>query len=139
MKNCGTISGKRKGISNWMRQFKTFIDTQKMCFKEEEGLFGIFKWGQFRPLPPLDYVLVFRQFFTKCETCTFDETDVDNTSYFQISLVYRKNRRIIVHETRSKDEAFGMAQRLAECFLLPVRDSATKRGKSLNYPVKSPL
>ncbi len=130
MENSGVINGRRKGISNWMRQFKTIIDTKKMLFKEEEGLFGIFKWGEFRPLPVIDYVLVFRQFFTKCETCTFDENDVDNTSYFQVSLVYKKNRRIIVHETRSKQEAFGMATNLSQSFLVPIRDSATRRGES---------
>lgn len=131
MEQEGLINGKRKAISNWFRQFMTIIDPGKRLFWQKEGLFGLFSWGSARVLPAIDYVLVFRQFFAKCEACAFDEKAEDGSTYYQVSLVHHKNRRIIVHETRSRLEAFDMARNLSEKLRARLRDSATTRGKSV--------
>jgi|GEM_PF-670365 len=131
----GLIVGKRKAISNFFRQFTTFIDIEKKMYKLEEGLFGIFRWGNFQPLPKIDYVLVFRSFFAKCEACAFDAENDNPNAYFQVSLVYKSNRRIILHETKEKQEAFELATETALSLKTKLRDSATNPGKSVWLPL----
>ncbi|MBL7931646.1 MAG: hypothetical protein JNL60_07085 [Bacteroidia bacterium] len=124
------IIGKRKAISNWFRSFKTFVDPLAGLYKIQETVFGFIHLGNFQRLPKVDYVLIFRQFFAKCEACTFEEDEESSRLYYQVSLVYNKNRRIIVHETRSRKEAFSMGESLAQNFNSKIRDSASQRGKS---------
>lgn len=125
----GIIRGMRKGVSNWLRQFRVFVDPLKKMYKVQESLLGIFKWGEYEKLPPLDYVLVFKSFFAKCESCSIEEFENNPYSFYQVSLV-SKNKRIIVHETEDKSEAFDLAVKMAGEFGLRVRDSATKRTES---------
>ena len=128
MKNL--IVGKRDALSNWLRQFVTIIDFDKKAYKIQEGLLGIFKWGAFKPLPRIDYVLIFRSLFVKCEACSLEEYENNPNAYFQVSLVHHKSHRIIVQETKSRDEAFGLARELASGLGARVKDSATTAGKS---------
>jgi hypothetical protein len=128
MKNL--IIGKRDALSNWIRQFVTIIDIEKKAYKLQEGLFGLFKWGTFKPLPKIDYVLIFRSLFVKCEACSIDEYENNPNAYFQVSLVYNKNRKIVVEETKNKEEAFTLAKEIASGLKTKLRDSATIRGKS---------
>lgn len=129
MKNL--IIGKRDAISNWIRQFVTVIDIEKRVYKLQEGLFGLFKWGAFKPLPKIDYVLIFRSLFAKCEACSIEEYENNPNAYFQVSLVYNKNRKIIVEETKDKVAAFALAIEVACGLKARIRDSATVRGKSI--------
>ncbi len=122
------IIGRRRAISNWFRDFKTLIDPDTYSYKIQETFFGIFRVGKYKVLPRIDYVLVFRQFFTKCEACTFDENEDTNRLYYQVSLVHHKNRRIVVHETHDKSEAFSFGTILAGKFRSKLRDSASVRG-----------
>ncbi|MBS1636719.1 MAG: hypothetical protein JST26_12460 [Bacteroidetes bacterium] len=121
------IVGYRKALNNWARQFRTYIDPERRMFQLQERLFGIFKWGTFKPLPKLDYVLVFRHFYAKCEACTIDDQKDNPYSYFQVSLVHHNNRRIIVHETKNREEALRMADTLAGDLRLRVRNSTADR------------
>lgn len=122
------IIGYRKALNTWLRQFKVIVDLEKRLYKVEESLIGIFKWGQFKPLPELNYVLVFRSFYAKCEACSLDEHESD--TFFQVSLVHHNNRRIITHETKDKAEAFLIAGKLSEGLKLNIKDSASVRGQS---------
>lgn len=124
------IIGKRDALSNWIRQFAMIIDIEKRAYKIQEGLLGIFKWGTFKPMPKIDYVLVFRSLFAKCESCSLDKYENNPNAYFQVSLVYNKNRKIIVEETKNKEEAFSIATKVALGLKAKLRDSATVRGKS---------
>ena len=128
MKNL--IIGKRDALSNWIRQFVTIIDVEKRVYKLQESLFGILKWGTYKPLPSIDYVLIFKSLFVKCETCSIDEYENNPNAYFQVSLVYNKNRKIVVEETRNKAVAFAIAIEVASGLNTRLRDSATVRGKS---------
>ncbi len=128
MKNL--IIGKRGALSNWIRQFTTIIDFEKRVYKLQEGFLGVFKWGEFKPLPKIDYVLVFRSLFAKCETCSIEENANNPNAYFQVSLVYNNNRRIIVQETKNKDEAFALAREVSTGLKTKIKDSATTFGKS---------
>ena len=125
------IIGKREAISNVIRKTTSIVDLDKRIYKIQESLFGIFKWGDFKPLPKLNYVLVFRSLFANCEPCAFDETTDNPNAFFQISLIYNKNRRIIVHETKDKTEAFALAKELATGLNQRVMDSASKPGKGV--------
>ena len=124
------IIGKRDALSNWIRQFAMIIDIEKRAYKIQEGLLGIFKWGTFKPMPKIDYVLVFRSLFAKCESCSLDKYENNPNAYFQVSLVYNKNRKIIVEETKNKEEAFSIATKVELGLKAKLRDSATVRGKS---------
>jgi hypothetical protein len=75
------LIGKRAALDNWIRQFVTVVDFEKGMYKIQESLFGIFNWGTFKPLPKINYVLVFRSFFAKCEACTMDEFE-DNPNLY---------------------------------------------------------
>lgn len=121
------LTGTRKAINNWLRQFKTFIDLENKTYKIQESLLGIFKWGNFMPLPKINYVLVFKNVFAKCEACSIDEFENNPHAYFQVSLVYNTNRRIIVHETKNKEEAFAMAHQLSSQLQLKIKDAASNR------------
>jgi hypothetical protein len=121
------IIGYRKALNNWLRQFRTFIDLDHKLYKIEESLLNIFKWGKFVPLPQLNYVLVFRSFYAKCEACSLDE---NADSYYQISLVHNKNRKIIMHETKNKSEALTFAGKLAKGLDLSIKDAASVPGQS---------
>jgi len=123
------VIGKRSAISNWLRQFSTIIDLENKLYKVQESMLGIFKWGTFKPLPKIDYVLVFRSFFAKCESCSLEEYEAN--SYFQVSLVYKNKHRIIVHETRKKEEAFSMAKNIATGLNTHLKDSATDKRQSV--------
>ncbi|HOZ87829.1 MAG TPA: hypothetical protein PL029_08730 [Bacteroidia bacterium] len=123
------ITGKRRAISNLFRQFDIFIDVEQRLYKIQNGLFGILRWGNFQPLPKIDYVLVFRSFFVKCEACVYDDTIDNPNAYFQVSLVYNKNRRIIIDESKNKKEAFALAKEAAGAFKTRIMDSATQPGK----------
>ncbi len=121
------LTGTRKAINNWLRQFKTFIDFEHKTYKIQESLLGIFKWGEFKPLPYINYVLVFKNVFAKCETCSINEFENNSHSYFQVSLVHNTNRRIIVHETKNKEEAFKIAGELSSHLQLRIKDSSSRR------------
>jgi len=125
------VIGKRLALSNWLRQFVTIIDPDNNRYKIQEGLLGIFKWGKFKPLPKINYVLVFRSFFAKCEACSIDEFENNPNYYFQVSLVYNKTRRIIFHETKNKNEAFEIAKNISTKLNTHLKDSATNTKKSV--------
>ncbi len=124
------IIGKRTALSNWVRQFATIIDIEKRMYKIQEGLLGIFKWGTFKPLPKIDYVLIFRSLFAKCETCSLEGYENNPNAYFQVSIVHNKNRKIVVEETKNKEKAFALAKAVAVGLNTKLKDSASVRGKS---------
>lgn len=121
------IFGKREGISNWIRKFSTEIFPEERRYRAVESIFGIFKWGTEQKLPPIDYVLLFKHVFAKCETCSIDEYENNIHAYFQVSLVHNKNRRIVVHETKNKQEALSMAQTLANGLHVNLKDASVNR------------
>lgn len=125
------IVGNRKALSNWVRQFKTIVDIEKKAYKIQEGLFGIFNWGDFKPLPKINYVLIFKSFFAKCEACTIDDFEDNANSYYQISLIHNNTRRIIVHETKNKIEAFNFAKEMASSLKAHLKDSASNKRQSV--------
>ncbi len=128
MKNI--IVGNRNALNNLLRKFFTFIDIEERTYKLQETVLGIFKSGSFKPLPKIDYVLIFKNYFSKCAVCSIDEEENNPDSFYQVSLVHNKNRRIIVHETKTKNEAFDLAGKVAVALKIPVKDSASKRGVS---------
>lgn len=124
------IIGKREAITNWIRQFSTIVDIDTRSYKIQEGIFGLYNWGEFKPLPKVDYVLIFRTLFAKCEECSIEEDDNNPNAYYQVSLVYNKNRRIIVQETRKKNDAFELGKQMSKGLNTRLKDSASKFGKS---------
>ena len=129
-----TITGYRKSINNWFREYKTQVDVLAGEYTEHQAWFGLFKFKHKKPLPKTDYVLVFRALYAKCEPCDIKAGGDNDNAFFQVSLVHHKSRRIIVHETKNAAEAFEFAQQLGNTFSLRIRDSATALGKSKWLP-----
>lgn len=102
------------------------VDTTSNAYRLWHQLFGVFRfYNSFKKLPKGNYILLFRTLYAKCEPCTAE--DFDESSTIQLSLVYNKNRRLIIHECQNKKEILSFARLLAGDLNLKIRDSATDR------------
>lgn len=119
------IIGKRAS-SNFFIKMGTMINLEKRLYKLYERTLGT-PSGTWKLLPKLDYVLLFKTLYIKCEGCSLEDFDNDKGAIYQLSLVYNKNRKIIVHETIVKNEVFSLAEKLSNYFNLKIRDSASDR------------
>lgn len=112
--------------SNFFLRRGVILDTEKKCFTKSNKIISLFTFYEdCQRLPKLDYILMFRTLYAKCEPCELE--DFDTASMIQLSLVYNKNRRLIVHEARNFQEIKELAKQLSEVFNLKIRDSATDR------------
>lgn len=142
MKTTHTITGYRASVSNWFRNFVIQVDVVNNRWIQTQTWFAVFRFKQSTSLPKLDYVLVFRALYAKCEPCDMKTQEDNPNAFYQVSLVHHKTRRIIVHESKNASEAFAKANELSHNFSLRIRDSATTYGKSrwlpqtpiVNYP-----
>ena len=106
------------------------IDLSNNCFSKFNKFFFLFKIKEAcKPLPKADYLLLFRTIYTKCQTHTAKE--FEESSVTQLSLVYDKNKKLIVHESANIDEVKQMAALLAKELKVRIRDSATDRRKPM--------
>jgi hypothetical protein len=117
------ITGYRRAISNPLIRFRTIVDLKDRRFMKQEIVVGLLKWGEYEPLPRLDYVLVFKNYFSGCEACVKDEYE---KMFYQVSLVHHKNRRIIVHETKDLTEALSYARLLSERLNLSLKNASVR-------------
>lgn len=114
--------------SNWVIRQGIILDTDRKCFTKTYRILGLFKYQEpCETLPKSDYVLMFRTLYAKCEPCELEA--FESSSMIQLSMVYRKNRRLIIHESRNMEEIRDLALELAATFHLKIRDSATDRRK----------
>lgn len=119
------ITGKYAASSIIYRQ-GIILDLDRKCFMKTSKIIGLFNFKEVcRNLPKIDYVLMFKTFYAKCEPCSLDEQDSPAT--VQLSLVYNKNRKLIIHESRNMKEIKDMAVQLAQHLKLRLKDSATDR------------
>lgn len=119
------IEGKNAASNLALKQGMT-LDTERRCYMRWKKIFGWFHVGEAcRSLPKADYVLLFRTLYAKCEACSPE--DFERSSTIQVSLVYHRTRKLIVHECRSMAEGLEIAARLSQALGLRVRDSATDR------------
>jgi hypothetical protein len=119
------IIGKRAS-SNFFRKMGTLIDLEKGLYKSYESVFGITS-GTWKKMPKFDYVLLFKTLYIKCEGCTPEDFENDDGAIYQLSLVYHKNRKLIVHESKIKEEIFLLAEKLSSFYKLKIRDAASDR------------
>jgi hypothetical protein len=119
------ITGNIMASSVFFRQ-QMQVDLEKRQYRLVKHLFGLFtirdEWKKFGKI---DYVLLFRTLYAKCETCTAE--DFERSSVIQLSLVYNKNRRLIISEGSDLVEMKRTGLKIAEELKLKVRDSATDR------------
>lgn len=119
------IVGKRAS-SNFFRKMGTLINLEKGLYKVYESVFGMTS-GSWKKMPKFDYVLLFKTLYIKCEGCSPEDFEDDNGAIYQLSLVYNKNRKLIVHESKVKDEVFSLAEKLRSFYNIKVRDAASDR------------
>lgn len=123
-----TVTGKYEASNFFVRQGIT-IDLTENCYSKFKKLFSFITVRErCSSLPKADYLLLFRTLYAKCESCT--EEDYNNNSVYQLSLVYNKNRKLIIHETGNREEVFEMSKQLASELKLRIKDSATDRRNS---------
>jgi len=104
------------------------VNTDEKWYQLSYRFFGLLNFFSKKlKLPPADYILLFRTLYAKCEPCSLE--DFDDSSTIQLSLVYHKNRRLIIHEARDKKQVFEYARFLETDLKLKIRDSATDRRK----------
>lgn len=124
-----TITGKYEA-SNFFRKRGVIIDLNNSCYKTFDKILSFIPfYSACNKIPQVEYVLVFKTMYLKCESCSVEDFQNDKSSTYQLSLVYNKNRRLIVEESNNKQEIFEKARIMAEQFKVKIRDSATNRSK----------
>ena len=119
------IKGNYAASSFFIRQ-GIEIDLAKNCFRRVSKLFFLLKLKDaFKPLPKIDYILLFKTAYAKCEPRTIK--DFENSSTIQLSFVHGTNRKLIVHESNNIEEVKQLARQLSRELNLKVKDSATDR------------
>lgn len=102
------------------------LDTLENRFRKTYKILKLFSFTDgWNNLPKLNYILLFKTLYAKCESCSTD--DFENSSIIQLSLVYNKNRKLIIHESKNLHEITQMAHELSKNLSLKIRDSATDR------------
>ena len=124
MKISGTYAA-----SNFFVQQGVELDTDKKCYHKSNKIVKLFRIKEScKSLPKLDYILMFRTLYAKCEECSIE--DFENSSVVQLSFVYNKNRKLIIHESKNFGEVKQMAEQLSKEFKLKIKDSASDRRNS---------
>jgi len=115
--------------SNFLIQQGILLDTDKKCYNKTNKVLNLFTLKETcKALPKMNYLLMFRTLYAKCESCSVE--DFENSSIVQLSFVYNKNRKLIVHESKNFEEIKLLANQLAEEFNLRIKDSASDRRNS---------
>lgn len=116
--------------SNFFVKRGVKLDLLKGCYQVTNKLLSFISLpAKCERIPKPDYVLVFKTLYAKCEACELEDFDNGNGSVYQLSLVHHKTRRLIVHESKSKEQIFEKAKELAAYFHLRIKDSASNRKK----------
>lgn len=112
--------------SNFILRQEVELDLKKKCFSKFTLLFSFIKFRHAcEPLPKVDYVLLFKTLYSKCESCRV--YDVDKYGVIQLSLVHNKNKKFIVNESADLENSKLLAHQLATALQVNIRDSATDR------------
>lgn len=119
------IIGKRAS-SNFFRKMGTNLDLEKGIYKTYESVFGLTS-GSWKKIPNFDYILLFKTLYIKCEGCVPEDFDDSIGVIYQLSLVYNKNRKPIIHESKHKEEVFALAEKLKLFYHIKIKDSASDR------------
>lgn len=119
------IIGKRAS-SNFFRKMGTMLNLQEGMYKAYESVCGMTS-GSWKKTPRFDYILLFKTLYIKCEGCSPEDFDDGHGAVYQVSLVYNKNRKLIVHESKQKDEVFALADKLKSFYHIKIKDSASDR------------
>lgn len=115
------------------------LNLNENCYRINEKIFSFIPFSEgCKKFPKADYILLFRSLYIKCEGCEPSDFEDEDLSFVQLSLVYNKNRRLILHETKNTAEAFELANKMATHFGVKIRDAATNRRNPvwLNTQVK---
>lgn len=112
--------------SNFLIQQGILLDTDKKCYNKTNKVLNLLTFKEVcKTLPKMNYLLMFRTLYAKCESCSVE--DFENSSIVQLSFVYNKNRKLIVHESKNFEEIKQLAYQLAKEFSLKIKDSASDR------------
>jgi hypothetical protein len=123
--NSQIIIGKRAS-SNFFRKMGTELNLEAGLYKAYESVLGMTS-GTWKKTPKFDYILLFKTLYIKCESCSTEDFENGHGAVYQISLVYNKNRKLIIHESKQKEEIFALAEKLKSFYHIKIRDAASDR------------
>lgn len=114
--------------SNFFMKRGIKLDLDFNCYKVINKLFSFIPFtDKCKEVPKADYILIFKTLYAKCEACEIEDFEKGKGSVYQLSMVYNKNRRLIIDESKNEEEIFEKARHLARHFHLKIRDSASNR------------
>jgi hypothetical protein len=119
------IIGKRAS-SNFFRKMGTQLNLEKGLYKSYESVLGMTS-GSWKKTPTFDYILIFKTLYIKCEGCVPEDFEDGHGAVYQLSLVYHKNRKLIIHESKQKEEIFSLAEKLKKFYHIKIKDAASDR------------
>jgi hypothetical protein len=119
------IIGKRAS-SNFFRKMGTQLDLEKGLYKAYVSVFGLTS-GDWKKAPKFDYILLFKTLYIKCEGCSPEDFEDGHGAVYQLSLVYNKNRKLIIHESKQKNEIIILAEKLKSFYRIKIKDAASDR------------
>lgn len=117
------------GTKNLISRQGIKVDLSKRSFTKFEKIFSLFTFKeQSKPLPNIEYILVFKTLYGGCSSCSLK--DFEESSITQLSFVYNKNRKLIIHESKEMEDIMNLAKQIATEMQLRILDSATDRRHS---------
>lgn len=119
------IIGKRAS-SNFFRKMGTQLNLEKGLYKAYESVLGMTS-GSWKKTPKFEYILIFKTLYIKCEGCVPEDFEDGHGAVYQLSLVYNKNRKLIIHESKQKEEIFSLAEKLKDFYHIKIKDAASDR------------
>lgn len=121
------VTGKYKASNFFMRR-GIILDLEKGCYRIINKLFSFIPIKEkCVSVPNANYILLFRTLYAKCEACELEDFEKGKNSVVQLSIVFNKNRRLIIDEGNNLRELTNKAHLLAKHFNLKIRDAATNR------------
>jgi hypothetical protein len=102
------------------------VDLEKNRYREFENYF-LFKTGEWITVLP-DYISVFRARMKQNNEST-SSLQAFEFSEYQVNLIDKRKKRIILYTTESKLLAFNLAENLSDNFTLPVYDASETEHK----------
>lgn len=105
------------------------IDLESKKYRNTIHLFGL-SYGQWKVLPDIEYVSVFKTSQTTRVWVSTASTNVTNT-VIKVNLFYNTNQKIEVYVCDNTDDAFKIAQQIATALNIDVLDATSRETKWL--------
>ncbi|WP_044400766.1 hypothetical protein [Lacinutrix sp. Hel_I_90] len=105
------------------------IDLSSKTYRTFHSLFG-FRFGQWKTLPDVEYVSVFKTAEINTVRSLGAEANV-KSDIIQLNLFYNRNQKITAYRTKDEDDAFKVAGEIAQILNIDILDATQAESKWL--------